>query len=212
MPDKIKTYLVYFLVLVYISGAIGILFKPFFFLSFTPYTLILTALVFLIFQPVYKQNYLLGFMTILLIGFFVEIIGVKTGFIFGDYWYGNTLGYKLLDVPLVISLNWAVLLSCGILMGCRLSKNKFISALISALVVTAIDFLMEQVVTSLNFWHFKVGIAGIHNYAGWLVVSFTTSFILQKNLANGDKKIAYTILSLQVLFFGILNIYKFISL
>lgn len=153
----------------------------------------------------------MGFTAILLIGLSVEIIGVKTGLIFGDYTYGHALGYKVFSVPLVISVNWAILLSCGIIAGCQASKNRFFSSFISALVITSLDFLMEQVVASLNFWYFKNGNAGIHNYAGWFIISLVISFGLQKYLNTGDKRIAYTILSLQVIFFGILNLYKFIS-
>lgn len=211
MIKKTKAYLLYFLFLVYLSGAIGMLFKPAFFLPFTPYTLILTAIVFLSFQPTHKINYLVAFAVIILFGLSAEIIGVKTGLIFGDYSYGQTLGYKVFSVPLVISLNWAVLLSCGIVAGCQVSSNRYSSALISALIVTTIDFLMEQVVTSLDFWYFKNGMAGIHNYAGWLILSFFISFGLQSYLSHGNRRIAYAILSLQIIFFGILNLYKFIS-
>ena len=208
---KLKTLVVYFLILVYLSGVIGIILQPNFFLPFTPFTLILTTFVFLLFQPVNKSSYMFGFLCIVLAGFTAEIIGVKTGLIFGEYSYGKNLGAKLYEVPLVISLNWAVLISCGILVGSHVTKNKIVAAVISALVVTLIDFLMEQVVTSLDFWHFNAGIAGVHNYIGWLLISFVASLLLQKHLYAGDKKVAYTILSLQVLFFGTLNIYKFIS-
>jgi bisanhydrobacterioruberin hydratase len=208
--NKTKIYLIYFLILVYVSGAIGILFNPLFFLPLTPYTLILTALVFLIHQPFHKTSYAAGFLTLILIGFLVEIIGVRTGHVFGNYYYGKTLGCALFGVPLVVPLNWAVLISCGVLTGTRFSKNRFLAAMISALVVTAIDFLMEQVVSSLDFWHFDTGLAGAHNYAGWLVISFVSSFILQNNLSAGDRKAAYIVQGLQVIFFGALNFYKLI--
>src|SRR5689334_23098853 len=37
-----------------------------------------------------------------------EVIGVATGAIFGAYSYGEVLGFKLLEVPLIIGLNWVV--------------------------------------------------------------------------------------------------------
>ena len=43
------------------------------------------------------------------IGFSAEVIGVKTGVLFGDYSYGSNLGYKFAGVPIVIGLLWGVL-------------------------------------------------------------------------------------------------------
>jgi putative membrane protein len=42
-------------------------------------------------------------------GYLLEMFGVKTGRIFGEYIYGNNLGYKWNDVPLIIGLNWLML-------------------------------------------------------------------------------------------------------
>ena len=42
-------------------------------------------------------------------GFFVELLGVKTGLIFGNYHYGATFGAKWQDVPYLIGLNWAAM-------------------------------------------------------------------------------------------------------
>ena len=61
-----------------------------------------------------------------LIGFIFEIIGVKTGLIFGHYKYCNGLGTKVFDVPLIISLNWALPISIGINIGFHFFKNKYV--------------------------------------------------------------------------------------
>ncbi|WP_317899195.1 carotenoid biosynthesis protein [Aurantibacillus circumpalustris] len=208
MLNNLRKYLLYFLILVYVSGAIGLLIQPSFFIPFTPYTLSLTCIVFLIYQPLSKLNFVLGFLCIAIIGFASEVIGVKTGFVFGDYHYGSTLGYKLLGVPLVISLNWALLVTCGIILTKSLTSNKALNALCSAGLITVIDLLIEQLAPSLDFWHFKTGFAGIHNYLGWFIISFITSFLLQNYVGSGNKKTAYIILVLQVFFFGFMYLIK----
>ena len=43
------------------------------------------------------------------IGFSAELIGVHSGMLFGNYSYGNNLGLKLAEVPLIIGINWGVL-------------------------------------------------------------------------------------------------------
>jgi putative membrane protein len=46
-------------------------------------------------------------------GFFIEAIGVNTGLIFGNYVYKTTLGWKFLETPLIIGVNW-ILLTCSV--------------------------------------------------------------------------------------------------
>jgi len=206
--QKAKTGLYYFLILVYVSGAIGMVLKPSFFLPFTPYTLLYTVFVFLIFQPTKNFKYVLSFLLIALIGFASEVIGVKTGLIFGNYFYGNSLGCKLLEVPLIISLNWALLVNASMLVSTKISTHKLVLPFLTATLATGLDFLIEQVAPNLNFWFFKGGLAGLHNYLGWFIICFVTTFALQKQLIKGDKKIATTIIALQMLFFGIIYTFK----
>lgn len=203
MPDKFKTYLLWFLILVYFSGTIGFAMNPEFFKPFTPFTLILTSFVFLSFQVKQNLTYLSTFLTIGLIGFLIEVIGVKSGLIFGRYSYGEALGYKIEGVPLVISLNWALLISSGVLVGGYFSTNKMTSALLAALIITTIDFVIEQVCVQMDFWQFENGLAGIQNYMAWFVISFICSILFHSVLSKGNKRIALLVLSLQVFFFGV---------
>jgi len=203
MSKALKTYLFYFLILVYVSGTIGFVLNPAFFRPFTPFTLMLTAYVFLIHQPWKTSEYGLSFITLILIGFTVEIIGVNTGLIFGEYIYGQSMGFAVLGVPLVISLNWALLIALGILISKYLSNNRWAASLISALIITGTDFLMEQVCADLDFWQFESGIAGIHNYIAWFLISLISSYVFFKPLSRGNKLMALKILALQILFFGL---------
>ena len=204
----VKKYLLYFLILVYISGAIGFLFNPGFFAPFTPLTLAFTCFVFLIHQPLNNLNYTLGFIGLAVVGFVAEVIGVKTGVVFGNYYYGNALGYKVLGVPLVISLNWGLLINIGVLVATYLSKKPLLIATLAAFIITGVDLLIEQVASQMDYWHFSNGIAGIQNYIGWFIISFFTSWLLQKHLVKGDKKNALVFLLLQLFFFGLIYINK----
>ena len=47
--------------------------------------------------------------SIFIFGYSVELIGIKTGLLFGEYSYDTALGFKLLDVPLIIGLNWVII-------------------------------------------------------------------------------------------------------
>jgi putative membrane protein len=164
--------------------------------------------VFLIHQPLNNLNYTLSFIGLAVVGFVAEVIGVKTGVVFGNYYYGNALGYKVLGVPLVISLNWGLLINIGVLVATYLSKKPLLIATLAAFIITGVDLLIEQVASQMDNWHFSNGIAGIQNYIGWFIISFFTSWLLQKHLVKGDKKIALVFLLLQLFFFGLIYINK----
>ena len=202
-----KSYFLYFLILVYISGSIGFVVNPAFFSPFTPYTLILTCLVFLIHSPIKDNKFLLTFFTIALLGFIIEVIGVKTGLIFGKYSYGNGLGYKLLGVPLIISINWAMLICAGIRVVSSIFTNKLLVLLLAALLVTSIDFLIEQVAPKLDFWQFEVGSPSFHNYLGWIGVAVCTSYFFYPTIIQGNRLVSLIILILQIIFFTSLFIF-----
>ena len=95
--------------LFHVSGILGIIYgNSNWFISFTPLNLTLNFLLLLINCKVNKRV-----LTIIILGFFIgmitEILGVQYGWIFGDYQYGNQLGTKLMGVPLLIGVNWALL-------------------------------------------------------------------------------------------------------
>lgn len=202
MRNTFKKYLLGFLVLVYVCGTIGFYIHPDFFSPFTPYTLLLTAFVFLVYQPLKNRDFSLSFFALVLIGFFTEALGVKTAWIFGNYYYGETLGYKLIGVPLVISLNWAILISSGILVSSYLPIKRVFASVLSALLITGIDLLIEQVCSRMDFWYFDSGIAGLHNSIGWLIISFVGSYLFYPKIKVGNKTIALWVLLLQIFFFG----------
>jgi putative membrane protein len=207
MKKAYKSYLLYFLILVYVSGSIGFVVNPSFFSPFTPYTLLFSCSVYLIHRPLVNPKFIFAFLCIALLGFIVEIIGVKTGVIFGKYSYGNGLGYKLFNVPLIISINWAMLICAGIITVSSIFTNKIVVLVITALLVTSIDLLIEQVAPKLDFWQFEGGLPTLHNYLGWIGVAFFTSYFFYPIIIKGNRTVSSIILILQILFFTTLYLF-----
>ena len=201
MKAAYKSYFLYFLILVYISGSIGFIVNPSFFSPFTPYTLLLTCFVFLIHNPIVDKKFIVAFFSIAFCGFIIEIIGVKTGLIFGKYAYGNALGYKLFNVPLIISINWAMLICAGIIVVSRIFANKIIVLFVAAILVTSIDVLIEQVAPKLDFWQFEGRLPGLQNYLSWIGVAFFSSYLFYPTIIKGKFIASLTILILQIIFF-----------
>ena len=207
MKETYKSYFLYFLILVYVSGSIGFVMNPTFFSPFTPYTLLFTCFVFLIHIPVADKKFLLAFFTIAFLGYIIEVIGVKTGLIFGKYSYGDGLGTKLLEVPLIISINWAMLICAGIRIVSSIFANKITVLVVAALLVTLIDLLIEQVAPKLDFWQFESGLPSIHNYLGWIGVAFFISYFFYPILIKSNRTVSLIILILQIIFFTSLFIF-----
>jgi len=208
MLKTYKSYLLYFLILVYISGSIGFVVDPTFFSPFTPYTLLLSCFVFLIHSTLADKKFLVAFFSIAFLGFIIEVIGVKTGLVFGKYSYGEGLGFKLLEVPLIISINWAMLICAGIRIVSGIFANKIAALVVAALLVTLIDLLIEQVAPKLDFWQFEGGLPGLHNYLGWIGVAFFTSYFFYPTIIKGKSSVSLILLILQIIFFT--SLYLFI--
>lgn len=209
IANYLNYFLTGFLALVYVSGAIGFCVNPSFFAPFTPLNLLFTAFVFLFVQ--YKKTtdnrIFFIFLVIALIGYLSEVIGVKTGFVFGKYAYMEGLGPKIFNVPLVISLNWAILVCCGAIIAFHFFKSSFLACFLSASLITTIDFLIEQSAPQLDFWIFENGMPGLHNYIGWWCLSFIAAYLFKKEFSKFNLPNAITVLGLIVLFFGVVFLF-----
>jgi putative membrane protein len=110
---------------------------------------------------------LFSFMT----GMIAEWIGVHTGLLFGNYYYGQNLGFKLFEVPLVIGINWAMLTIVSASLINRLAISVFFKILLSASLMTFFDIIMEPVAISSDFWSWNEGRIPFYNYVCWFLIS-----------------------------------------
>lgn len=207
MSQLKNIYFLYFLILVYVSGSIGFVVNPNFFSPFTPYTLLFTCFVFLLHQPIENYSFIKSFIIIAVFGYIIEVVGVKTGLIFGQYEYGNSLGFKFLEVPLIISCNWALLITAGIITVNRFVNNKFLVLGLASVLVTAIDLIIEQVAFKLDFWKFDQNLAGLQNYIGWFCVAFLLPYFFYDIIIKGNRTVSGIVLILQIVFFTTLLIF-----
>ena len=106
------------------------------------------------------------------IGMLVEWIGVHTGLLFGEYSYGKNLGYKVFDVPLVIGINWAMLTVVSSSVVSRINSNNLTKLVLSAILMTLFDALMEPVAIRSDFWSWDNGVIPFYNYVSWFLISF----------------------------------------
>ena len=157
--------------LFHISGILGIIYgNSEWFISATPLNLSINFVLLLINCNSHKWFFpmvLLGFLT----GMITEILGVQRGWIFGDYKYGNALGYKILGVPMLIGVNWALLTIITAAIAQQFYENLFMRIVIGVGLMIFLDLLIEPIAPVLDFWAFEGGNAPLQNYIGWTAVA-----------------------------------------
>jgi len=163
-----------------IAGIIGIIVGyEDWFISLTPlHLLVYIGLIF--FNSENYKKILFALLIPFTIGVVAEYLGVNYGFIFGTYQYGERLGYKILGVPLMIGVNWAILVYSTAAIAQKISGNPIISSLIGALLMVALDIIIEVSAPRFDFWEFQDGIIPLQNYMGWFIIACIAHILFQK--------------------------------
>lgn len=142
---------------------------------------------------------------VFLCGWLVEVLGVHTGKIFGSYYYGDTLGYKIAAVPLLMGVNWVILIfSIGQMMKSFKIRNSILASLIGAFMLITFDFFMEPVAMKFDYWHWDWHEIPMQNYMAWFIVSV---ILLKFYYALGLKQQKYigtAMFTAQLIFFVVL--------
>ena len=174
------------------------------FLRLTPLQLLTSLFLILAFHKGWSDVFPIFAAAAFWIGFGSELIGIHTGYLFGDYVYGPTLGPKLWEVPIIIGVNWFIL---AYLTGTIFQKvpNDYYAAFLGATAMTAIDYIMEPVAVALDMWYWKFEIIPWSNYAGWFGVAFLIQLLFRKSSFQKENPIASILLISIMLFFAILN-------
>jgi bisanhydrobacterioruberin hydratase len=205
-------------------GLIGILFfnSPAI-IQATPFNLLLSFVLIMYTHPK-KNKWFLAFIFITaFVGFLAEIIGVHTGYLFGSYHYLQVLGPKLYSVPILIAINWFIIMyCCGISTHTLLQKAiaklaadgaeipvkvKAISIIIDgATVAVFFDWIMEPVAVQLKFWQWHGdGTIPLYNYCSWFLISTALLALFHFFKFTKQNKFGIHLLMIQTMFFLLLR-------
>ena len=210
MKQKSVKYSVYFLILFYVVGITGFIVPQThtFFKSLTPFALLMSAAFLAWFhRPRLTLKAALVFGTIFLFSFLTEMVGVQTGTIFGHYIYGESLGLKILETPLIIGLNWLMLIYCTKIIADRITKKETTKPFLGALLMVSYDLVLEQVAPKLDMWSWEGGTIPIQNYVAWFVFAFLFHTLIIKTKVHFKNPLAIPVFVIQFLFFVALVVY-----
>jgi uncharacterized membrane protein len=194
-------------IIVHLAGIIGML-TPYrdLFLMMTPVNLLLSAFLLLYNHKDLNKQFILFLLISFFTGFFIEVIGVNTGLIFGHYTYENTLGFKIFNVPVIIGINWFILTYCAGVICDKIKSSMYVKSCVGALMLVVMDLLIERIAPEYNFWSWLNNIIPIQNYIAWFFISFILLLLFFKLNFDKKNKLAPTLFIIQLIFFALLAI------
>jgi len=204
-------------------GLAGILFcDKQLFASLTPYHLLLMSALLFYTQQKISLHFILFFIACTIIGFALEYAGTSTGLLFGNYSYGSMLGKKFKEVPIIIGLNWFIIIYCNSIAVHTIYRkligrlgitnapvkkwmHNFSLIFDASLLAVIFDFTMEPAAVKLGFWVWHNGNIPMYNYVCWFLISFFLTAIFQLLAIDKHNKFAVHLLLIQLMFFLILR-------
>lgn len=153
-----------------------------------------------------EGRYITALVVLFVLGMTVEIVGVQTGFPFGEYSYGTVLGPKVGGVSLIIGVNWFYLVVCAVAAVRFFTSNKWLIILLAPAILTGMDVLIEPVAIALDYWQWEAVAVPLSNYIAWFAVSIPMVFIYLALIPNPPSRLPAQVLLVQIVFFAVLNI------
>ncbi len=170
-----------------------------------------------------KRNFYIFLVLSFFVGMISEIIGVQTGLLFGNYAYGAIMGFQIAEVPLIIGMNWFVVVYSAVATIFYFTRrigpanNLIISnaecgpiglnVMVGAsLLATFFDWIMEPAAVSLGFWAWAGdGQIPVLNYLSWFFISIILMSIFRLLRIRPDNLFAVYLFLIQMMFFLILR-------
>ena len=143
-----------------------------FFLQLTPLALLLCFTVLALSDESKQRGKLIVYLLfIFIVSYFIEVVGVHTGVIFGVYSYGENLGVKLWETPLIIGANWFFLVYTTAAIFEKTKMHAIFKILLASLAMLVYDIVMEQVAPRMDMWSWKEVAVPLQNYATWFLIA-----------------------------------------
>jgi putative membrane protein len=193
-------------ILFYTVGGLGMILNEELFIPLSALNLLLMML--LLFFDEVSITKLLLFIVVGVAGWLMEWVGVHTGMPFGIYEYGDGLGWKWKDIPLIIAANWIMITWLGVATARWVmpSASRWGIAWLSAILMVIMDVLMEPVAPHLDYWMFQLNRVPMQNYLawGWLGLMFSWLFTF---ISPSKNYFPVMLAFIQWVFFIALNLY-----
>ena len=206
--NKFQTFFI--VILFYLVGVAGIV-LPFtrpLFVGLIPFALLLSfALIALLHNLSESKTELLVMVLIFVLSYLIEVAGVNTKAVFGSYVYGDALGIKLFGTPLLIGINWVMVVYCS---ASTLELTRWpvpIQVLLASLLMVLYDVVLERVAPLLDMWSWEGDRIPGQNYLAWFVVAIGFHTLMKRKTVRTINPVAPAIFICQIIFFMVILIF-----
>ena len=213
-------------ILFHAIGFVGMFFNKEFFVQTTALNLLLMFGLILYTQSKISWQIILFFAVCFAVGVWVEIIGTSTGLLFGQYSYSNNLGISFKNVPLIIGINWCIIMYCSGATVYTIFKK--LSAKVqevtgtppspvlqlfsivtdAAMLAVFFDWVLEPAAIKLGYWQWlNDGEVPAYNYMCWFIISSMLLLLFGLLKFEKENKFAVHLLMIMMLFFMLIRIF-----
>ncbi len=182
------------------------------FKELTPFSLIMSFALLHLHHDRFDLKFWLVAIFIFAAGVAVEAAGVATGLIFGEYSYGKTLGPQIFHTPLMIGVNWLMLVYCSLYITGRFIEHTYYRVIAASALMVVYDFALEPAAVYLDMWSWGGGPVPMQNYIAWFLIALLfNSVAVRFRLPASKNKLAGPLFFIQLTFFILIDIWIFVE-
>ena len=172
------------------------------FIKLFPVALILSFTAILLYHQHSYNTRIIAVLTIIgLAGYFIEVAGISTHIVFGNYSYGNALGIKVLNTPILIGINWIMLSYAGSSIVDPFPLSAYLKIIIASLLMLLYDIILELIAADLDMWYWDSDIVPLRNYIAWFGMAMIFQTFIKIMKIKTRNSIALMIVFVQIIFF-----------
>jgi putative membrane protein len=208
---KIKSGWIWFVVIViYLVGLAGFMIPALhdLFILLIPANILFAFVILLSGKKKFAYKSILLFVICFLFGYFIELLGTKTGIIFGDYAYGASLGLKVYGVPLLIGVNWFFMMYTSLAVAESIHPSRWVQIIVAPLLMVLYDYFLEPFAMRYDMWTWKGNVVPLENYIAWYLCGVFLCSVAIWGKFDVRNRFAAGLFAVQVLFFITLFIWN----
>lgn len=178
------------------------------FILITPYSLFFIAISVFYYHKRWDFKTVAVLLAIFTISILVEIIGVASGKLFGVYKYSEFLGFQIANVPVIIGLNWVILIYGSNAIISKYTTNSILKIAGASMLMVVYDIVLEKAAPLMKMWKFESDNPPFQNYLMWFLLAIFFHSIIEIFNVNTNNKPARALFIIQFLFFTVIVIYS----
>jgi putative membrane protein len=148
---------------------------------------------------------------IFLAGWLVEVIGINTGVLFGEYGYSLHMGPALFGTPLVMGLSWMIMLYLTVAVVQMVTMHPWYRTVLAAVLMVVFDFLLEPAAIWMKMWFWEGGKVPVLNYFSWFLISLVLASLFPLLKIRIRNQLALNLYVAQMVFFVMLIAISFVE-